>query len=164
MRRFAPALRIYPQESFPWRAVMSHPIAIVLATASLVMLSGASSADDGVVPIDQAVVAASGGFPYKITVPGSYRLSGNLVVKAADTTAVDIQTSNVTLDLNGFSITGPGSSVGLYGVADLDADSAIAIRNGTITGFSYGIQLTGSGGSKDMVTGADRQHRHREQD
>jgi hypothetical protein len=90
MRRFAPALRIYPQESFPWRAVMSHPIAIVLATASLVMLSGASSADDGVVPIDQAVVAASGGFPYKITVPGSYRLSGNLVVKAADTTAVDI--------------------------------------------------------------------------
>jgi hypothetical protein len=134
--------------------IMSHPIPVLLAAGSLALLSGISSADEGVVLIDQAIVTASGGFPYKITEPGSYRLSGNLVVKVANTTAIDIETSNVTLDLNGFSITGPGSSLGLYGVADLNADTAIALRNGTITGFSYGIQLTGSGGPKDAVTGA----------
>jgi hypothetical protein len=133
---------------------MSHPIALLLAAGSLVLLSGVSPAADGVVLIDQATIVASGGFPYKITEPGSYRLSGDLVVKAADMTAINIDASNVTIDLNGFSITGPGSTAGLYGVADLNAGTAIAVRNGTIAGFSYGIQLTGSGGLKDAVTGA----------
>jgi hypothetical protein len=104
--------------------------------------------------IDQATVMTSGGFPYKITEPGSYRLKGNLVVTAADITAINIDASNVTIDLNGFSIVGPGSSVGLYGIADLSANTAIAVHNGTIAGFSYGIQLTGPGGLKDAVTGA----------
>lgn len=132
---------------------MLNPIAVLLAAGSLVLLSASSSAADGVVLIDQATVMASGGFPYKITEPGSYRLNGNLAVKAADTTAINIDASNVTIDLNGFSITGPGSSVGLYGIADLSADTAVAVRNGIIVGFSYGIQLTGSG-FKDAVTGA----------
>jgi hypothetical protein len=133
---------------------MLNRIAVLLAAGSLVLLSASASAADGVVLIDQATVTASGGFPYKITEPGSYRLNGNLVVKAADTTAINIDASNVTIDLNGFSITGPGASVGLYGVADLSADTAVAVRNGTIAGFSYGIQLNGSGGLKDFVTGA----------
>ena len=64
---------------------------------------------------------ASGGFPYKIANPGSYRSSGNLVVKAADTTAINIDASNVTIDLNGFSIMGPGSSVGPYGLRGVSA-------------------------------------------
>jgi parallel beta-helix repeat protein len=132
---------------------MRNPIPVLLA-GSLVLLSASSSAADGVVLIDQATVMTSGGFPYKITEPGSYRLSGNLEVKAADTTAINIDASNVTIDLNGFSITGPGSSVGLYGIADLGADTAVAVRNGTIAGFSYGLQLAGAGGLKDAVTGA----------
>jgi hypothetical protein len=131
-----------------------NSIATLLAAVSLVLLSASSSADDGVVLIDHAAVMASGGFPYKISQPGSYRLSGNLVVSAADTTAIDISVGNVTVDLNGFSITGPGATVGLYGIADLSADTAVAVRNGTISGFSYGIQLTGSGSAKGAVTGA----------
>jgi hypothetical protein len=133
---------------------MPNTFAVLLAAGSLVLLSGTSSADDGVVLIDQATVMTSGGFPYKITESGSYRLKGNLVVTAADTTAINIGASNVTIDLNGFSITGPGSSIGLYGIADLNAGTAVAVRNGTISGFSYGIQLTGSGGLKDAVTAA----------
>jgi hypothetical protein len=133
---------------------MSHRIALLLAAGSLALISSISSADDGVVLIDQASVAAGGGFPYKISAPGSYRLSGNLVVKSANTTAIAIDASNVTIDLNGFSITGPGPSLGLYGVADLNPDTAIAVRNGAISGFSYGIQLAGSSGFKDAVTGA----------
>jgi hypothetical protein len=37
---------------------------------------------DGATLINQASVMAAGGFPYKITQPGSYKLSGNLVVPA----------------------------------------------------------------------------------
>jgi hypothetical protein len=133
---------------------MPNPIVVLLAAGSLVLLSASSFADDGVTLIDQATVMTSGGFPYRITEPGSYRLKGNLLVTAADTTAISIDASNVTIDLNGFSIVGPGPGVGLYGIADLSANTAVAVRNGTIAGFSYGIQLTGPGGPKDLVTGA----------
>lgn len=50
----------------------------------------------------------SGGFPVTITEPGSYRLSGNLDVSSlSDTDVIQVQASNVTLDLNGFAIIGP---------------------------------------------------------
>ncbi len=56
---------------------------------------------DGTVLINQSTVIALGGFPYTISAPGSYRLSGNLTVPNAATTAVVIAADNVTLDLNG---------------------------------------------------------------
>jgi parallel beta-helix repeat protein len=59
---------------------------------------------DGVILINQATVMAAGGFPYKITRPGSYKLSGNLVVTTAIAEAIVISSDDVTLDLNGFSI------------------------------------------------------------
>jgi hypothetical protein len=59
---------------------------------------------DGVILINQATVMAAGGFPYKITQPGSYKLSGNLVVTTAIAEAIVISSDDVTLDLNGFSI------------------------------------------------------------
>jgi hypothetical protein len=82
------------------------------------MFSAPAFAVDGQVLINQSTVMAAGGFPYKITHPGSYKLSGNLVVPA-DVDGIDILTDNVTIDLNGFTISGPdtctgsGSTVGL---------------------------------------------------
>ncbi len=61
---------------------------------------------DGVIEINQAAVNAAGGFPFVINTPGSYRLTGNLTVPA-ETTAIQIAASQVTLDLNGFAILGP---------------------------------------------------------
>ena len=61
---------------------------------------------DGVVLINDATVKAAGGYPYRITQAGSYRLSGNLTVDQ-QTTAIVIDHDNVTLDLNGFTIGGP---------------------------------------------------------
>lgn len=49
----------------------------------------------------------SAGFPVTISLPGSYRLSGNLTVPDADTDAILITADNITLDLNGFTIAGP---------------------------------------------------------
>src|SRR4051794_19461257 len=60
---------------------------------------------DGVVLISQSTVTAAGGFPFKITQPGSYKLTTNLVVPA-DKAGIQIAANDVTLDLNGFGITG----------------------------------------------------------
>src|SRR5262245_37418853 len=69
---------------------------------------------DGAVRIDQnralAGFVTSGdgpGFPVTLSQPGSYRLSGNLIVPDVNTTAIEITADGVTLDLGGFSIIGP---------------------------------------------------------
>src|SRR5947199_6672479 len=74
---------------------------------------------DGVVLIDQNRALAGGvtpgdapGFPVTISLAGSYRLSGNLTVPNANTTAISITSDNVTIDLNGFSIIGPTVCMG----------------------------------------------------
>src|SRR5262245_59365481 len=98
----------------------------VLATSTRAL-----AASDGVTQIDQGKVLGSGGFPFHINSPGSYRLSGNLV--ASGTTAIIISSHDVTLDLNGFSIACTGCS-GVPGI------QAVAIRtailNGNVTGFN----------------------------
>ena len=60
---------------------------------------------DGITLINQSTVMAAGGFPFSILQPGSYKLSGSLQVPA-ETTGIQIFASGVTLDLNGFSLTG----------------------------------------------------------
>jgi hypothetical protein len=89
---------------------------------------------DGVVLINQSTITAAGGFPYTISQPGSYKLSGNLV---ADTgkNGIEISASNVFLDLNGFNISCGGASFG-HRVACLSGTAVIhdiSIRNGTIS-------------------------------
>lgn len=54
---------------------------------------------DGRIEINQASVEAAGGFPFTITEPGSYVLTGPLTVPA-ETSGLVIATSNVTIDLN----------------------------------------------------------------
>ena len=126
---------------------------------------------DGTVLINQSTVMAAGGFPYTISTPGSYRLSGNLIVPDANTTAIKIATSYVTLDMNGFGILGPttctgptfavtscsstGSGAGVATVITLGPPlRGIAVSNGHVKGMgSYGINLDGcSGCSVEKVT------------
>jgi hypothetical protein len=100
------------------------------------------------------------GFPVTISEPGSYRLSGNLVVRTATTTAIEIIADDVTLDLNGFAIIGRpvclapvgGSCVpngiGVHGVR---VDN-VTVLNGTIRGLgSRGISLVGIGHRVERV-------------
>jgi hypothetical protein len=110
-----------------------------------------AGAVDGVTLINQATVIAAGGFPYIINNPGSYRLSSNLRVPSG-ASGILTATSAVTLDLNGFAITAlpptcaPGvvCSVVAYGISQSGgADSFIAVRNGSILGFAYGVYYTG---------------------
>jgi hypothetical protein len=113
---------------------------IVAAGLLALMVAGAAApradAFDGVIPINLSKVIASGGFPYKITVPGSYRLTGNLAATGtAD--AIDVLTAApVTIDLNGFMISGV-IGTNLFGIND--AAGALIVRNGVIKGFNIDV-------------------------
>lgn len=84
----------------------------VVSLLSGVLLAHAVRAGDGAIEINQASVLAAGAFPYVITQPGKYVLTGNLTLPTADTTGIQIQARGVTLDLNGFGIIGPVTCLG----------------------------------------------------
>ena len=113
----------------------------------------AAFAVDGQVLINQVSVMAAGGFPYKITQPGSYKLSGNLV-GPLNTAIIQILTNNVVLDLNGFNVRcsfSPPTGFGLTScIHDNAAEyTAITIRNGSVTAvgnaptFTFAQLVTG---------------------
>ncbi|MBX3636585.1 MAG: right-handed parallel beta-helix repeat-containing protein [Rubrivivax sp.] len=107
------------------------------------------------------------GYPVTISVPGHYVLKGNLQVPL-NTGGIVITTSGVTLDLNGFSIAGPGActrhhtlyvscnqfplgntslKIQMAGISSLAATAHLGntVRNGTVRGFrGYGIYAYGA--------------------
>jgi hypothetical protein len=90
--------------------------------------------------------------PAIITVQGIYCFTGNLTTAITTGIAIDIQTSNVVLDLNGFKLGGLAAAPGTtaYGIHALDRQN-ITIKNGTIRGFFRGILLDNSGASQGHV-------------
>lgn len=98
------------------------------------------------------------GFPVTLTQSGHYRLTGNLVVPAG-MHGIVIEGHNITLDLNGFTISGPATcsrdastravtcsnmpSGEIYGVATLVPMQGITVRNGAVRGFKRGLRLIG---------------------
>jgi hypothetical protein len=101
-------------------------------------------------------------FPIVISEPGSYYLTQN-VAGVINTNGIEITTSNVTVDLNGFTLQGALSARGIYVTG---AFSNITVRNGTIKDWSeFGIlgedmslgrfeDLTIIGGSAGLRTGS----------
>lgn len=85
-------------------------------------------------------VGWNGTFPITISQPGSYFLTGNITAPSGKDGIV-IATPSVTLDLNGFTLAGQPPQ---YGIADdgTVARKNIVIRNGTITGWRYGVYGT----------------------
>jgi len=151
-----------------WR--LTFQIAILAATSTSLY------AVDGVTLIDQNHALAGNikpgdtpGFPITISQPGSYRLTGNITIPDAHTTAIDITADFVTIDLNGFSIIGPlnctgaipavcpaeAEGVGIHAdrIGGTPAPEGIRITNGAVRGMgSTGIFLTGEGSLVERVT------------
>jgi hypothetical protein len=108
----------------------------------LTCFNGTAFAVDGVVLIDQARALAGNvtpgdapGFPVTLSLPGSYRLSGNLTVPA-QTDGIVIQSGQITIDLNGFRISAPETTDEFAGITDKRAVyRPILIRNGTMVNF-----------------------------
>ncbi len=126
----------------------------------LVLLPIGAHAGDGRIEINQARAQAGGvaiadaaGFPVQI-VPGNYVLTSDLVVPAGVAAITSVSgNSDFTIDLNGFSIVGPGTCSGSPVSCTLAPSSIhgislsgpnVLIRNGTIRGFAgNGVQLNG---------------------
>jgi hypothetical protein len=136
------------------------------------VLAACSSAFAEVHVINDAVVREHGGFPYKITEPGTYRLDGNLTL-TRDTDAIVVNADHVNINLNGFSIAGPlvctladetkgvscptgGKGVGIRSgslTSELSGHRDIKVFNGSIHGMgSHGVFLTGDGSLVEKVS------------
>ncbi len=122
----------------------STVFALLLALA---LAAPSARAVDGVVLINQSTVTAAGGFPYIISLPGSYKLSGPLTMSTTGTgnyqagpyrydIAIQINSNNVLLDLNGFSITmnnaDPNLGHDYFAVASAVGTSQTSVKNGFI--------------------------------
>lgn len=121
----------------------------LLAIAALCAAAGAAHA--------QTVIGGGKGgvsFPIVISQPGSYKLAGNLTVPAG-VNAIEVIASNVTLDLNGYTITGAVVCTGGYwtmsctaggdGIVQKEASAQFTtVRNGSLRGFATAIHLGSS--------------------
>lgn len=127
--------------------------AFTLIAAFSLIWNASTYAGDGVLEINQACATSSGcfsgdepGLPVTISKTGSYRLTSNLTGNEGIEAANVIGADNVTIDLNGFTIIGPGAeapenSMGIH----LSWPKNWVIRNGTIRGFQWGIASNVSG-------------------
>lgn len=135
-------------------------VASLLATAcAATFAAGQTAPAPDVVTIDQSKATNGGitagdtaGFPITISAPGSYRLMSNLVVPSG-VNGINVTTSNVTIDLNGFSITGPGacsgqspSTIACNATSTRGISSAsgniyrLVVRNGMVGGFGICLE------------------------
>jgi hypothetical protein len=79
--------------------------------------------------------------PYTIASSGSYYLTANLS-GVASSDGISIQASDVTLDLNGFVISGGMGS--LSGINIGDGQANVIVRNGTLRNWQTGIAARGA--------------------
>ena len=110
---------------------MKKTVFVILAMA---LVPFGAFAVDGVVLINQATVMAAGNFPYTISAAGSYKLSSNLNVPSG-VDGIKIAASNVTLDLNGFSIANvdPNNSNNFLLLKLTGTVVGVTIRNGILS-------------------------------
>lgn len=93
---------------------------------------------------------------YVITTPGEYILDRNLVWSSSTGAAITVRCSNVTIDLNGHTISGNSLDNSFaYGIR-ADEQTNVNIENGTIRGFFYGVLLddnqAGLGGGRHDIS------------
>jgi len=141
----------------------------LLAVTVLTLWMAAAAAVDGVIEINQARAFVGGvtptdtpGFPVTIGESGSYRLTGDLKVQDANTTAIVVSASDVTIDFNGFGILGvtvctqrsdstvicipTGSGDGVRALStDASSMENVTVRGGTVRGMGrFGVTLSGN--------------------
>ena len=78
--------------------------------------------------------------------PGSYKLVNDLNFTGTTGTCLTITASSVTIDLAGFTISGPGippglGATGTTAIAAGTETTGIVVRNGSISGFFIGVVL-----------------------
>lgn len=139
--------------------MMSSSLTRMAVTAFALIAIAAGSNAHAQATIDQGKAQAGNvtpgdapAFPVTLSVPGSYKLTGNLVVPSG-VSGIEISADGVTLDLNGFTISSSGfctrdistygvscsAEHGLYGILVTRSLVTTVIRNGTVQGFAAGV-------------------------
>ncbi len=126
------------------KSVNRKSIFILLAVLfSLFIIVAVVNADFYVVAGSRAAGTEIRSLPYTITSSGFYYITKNLTCTTGDQ-AIRIEASDVTLDLMGFSIIGPGSGASMHGIYMHLVDN-VEIRNGTVRSFTAdGVQSNGT--------------------
>ncbi len=118
-------------------------VAIVLLWASV----PASAADDSEPIVIDTV-------PYRVRVPGSYRLASDLTYTDASGVAISIEADDVRIDLRGHALIGTaGAGSGAVGIRAVDR-KRVSITKGRIAGFYFGIDIR----SDDRAGGTSSGH------
>jgi parallel beta-helix repeat protein len=126
------------------KTILSIFIALLMITAPRLLAQGALTPSGPPAPtmftlsqIEPRTPISS--VPITITSPGSYYLTGNLT--NGSSTAITIEANNVTIDLNGFTLSGKGSSSG-DGIEGGSQYQQLIVRNGTIQGCFNGVDAS----------------------
>ena len=122
---------------------------LIAALLGLVCSSPADAADGPVLITQDSALAGditpgdAPGFPVTLSLPGSYKLASNLTVTSGiRRNGIEIDAINITIDLNGFVISGASYN----GI--LARHGRLVVKNGTITGNGTGILAS----SKQLLT------------
>ncbi|MBI1841517.1 MAG: right-handed parallel beta-helix repeat-containing protein [Verrucomicrobia bacterium] len=100
-------------------------------------------------PIDSTHTPGDADSLFKITAPGSYYLTGNIVLSTrlgavTKQVGIEVAASQVTIDLNGFRISGSGVAQSLSGISVSSTYKNVTVKNGTIAGWgAHGIKAAG---------------------
>ncbi len=150
-------------------------LALALAAVASVPLS--ARAVDGALEINTPCAQAgcfSGDPPgLPVTIDGSagrsYRLTGDLEVPDANTDAIVVTASGVTIDLNGFELRGPNACSGVPTTCALEGTgrgvrvdnvvsrTGVELRNGSVRGFgSVGVSLGAQAVVRDVRASHNR--------
>ena len=144
-------------------------------TLLLLLLATPALASDGVLEINQTCAVETGcidhsrgigdteGFPVTIEIPGSYVLTGDLVVTDPNKDGIFIATSPIAVDLNGFEIRGPLDCTGFGSTVTCDPGTGRGIRaeghpritvvNGSVIKFgSDGVLVAGRSRIEGVVS------------
>ncbi|MFZ5453195.1 MAG: NosD domain-containing protein [Thermodesulfobacteriota bacterium] len=125
----------------------------LLALLGALLLSAAPvPADDGfyVVAGRPAVGTRISRLPYTINAPGYYYLGGNLSYTKGH--GITVNADNVTIDLMGFTLTGPNMANDYNGIY-MSGRKNVEVRNGTLSGWYMGVKEDYSGASRHRMIG-----------
>ncbi len=131
---------------------MGRKLCVLLLVAAVLGLAQPVWGDDGfyVIAGSRGVgtpITPTTSLPCTISQPGFYYLTGNL---NSSGDAIIIGISEVTFDLMGFSITGPGSSSGT-GVNISSGINNVQVRNGAVKNFSTGVNAAPNGSNRHLA-------------
>jgi hypothetical protein len=124
------------------RPAARFPIALALGAVTVAPWPNAQAQDarEGLIEIEKCQT---------ISQPGSYKLVNNLTFTGTTGVCLQITADFVTIDLVGFTITGPGLAVlgapNTTAIASGHDRTGITVRNGSISGFGIGVNLEGDG-------------------